>query len=124
VVIEGDVIWQKEGMMPSKNSTSQQSQEIAQNEGISQALQSSIDRLSRSMAVLAIYNSPYKDRPDTERIPFLAALGFERDDIAAILCTTSGTVQKQLSLTRTGKLKKKTAIKKANKDALDKPKTS
>lgn len=88
------------------------------------ALGASIDRLARSLAVLAVYSSPYKDKPDTQRIPFLAALGFEKDDIAAILDTTPGTVKKQLSLTRTGQRVKKVPPKKANENAKDQPRTT
>lgn len=85
------------------------------------ALGASIDRLARSLAVLAVYSSPYKDKPDTQRIPFLAALGFERDDIAAILDTTPGTVKKQLSITRTGQRVKKVPPKKVTENAEDQP---
>jgi DNA-directed RNA polymerase specialized sigma24 family protein len=101
--------------MPQKIAEAQQKPET------NDALIASLDRIARSLAVLAVYSSPYKDKPDTKRIPFLAALGFEKGDIAAILDTTPGTVQKQLSLTRKGQRVKKSPPKKATENAADQP---
>jgi len=81
---------------------------------------SSLDLIGKCLAILAIQSTSYRDKPDTELIPYLGSLGYSNDAIAAILDTTPGTVKKQLSISRTTKRKKKSPPKRATADAKDK----
>ncbi len=84
----------------------------------------SLDLIGKCLAVLAIQSTSYKDKPDTERIPFLGSMGYSVDAIATILDTTPGTVRKQLSISRTSKRKKKSTPKKVKPDAENKQGTT
>jgi DNA-binding NarL/FixJ family response regulator len=61
--------------------------------------------IARSFAVIALRLAPKKFANDSERIPFLKALGLSNSEIAKLLGTTANTVAVRLSAG--GKAKKK-----------------
>ena len=61
--------------------------------------------IARSFAIIAMRLAPKKFSNDTERIPFLKALGLSNSEIAKLLGTTTNTVAVCLSVG--GKPKKK-----------------
>lgn len=61
--------------------------------------------IARSFAVIALRLAPKKFANDSERIPFLKALGLSNSEIAKLLGTTANTVAVRLSVG--GKSKKK-----------------
>jgi CRP-like cAMP-binding protein len=61
--------------------------------------------ISRDLGVLALRFAPSRPKK-TERIHFLHALGFDNDEIAAILGTTPGTVSARVSERKSTKKKK------------------
>ena len=71
----------------------------------------SLRQIAYSLGYLALQMSDLKGKADTEKIPFLARLGFHKNDIATILDTTPGTVAKQLSVAKAAKRLKKTTKK-------------
>jgi hypothetical protein len=76
-------------------------------------------QVANCMGYIVLQMSDYKDKADTERIPFLGRLGFHRNDIAGILGTTPGTVSKQLSITKASERGKKRTGKASRPDAKD-----
>jgi CRP-like cAMP-binding protein len=63
--------------------------------------------VANCLGFLVVRFSDYRKKTDTERIPFLNSLGFDRNDIAAILGTTPNTVSVRLSEFRASKKRKK-----------------
>jgi hypothetical protein len=49
---------------------------------------SELKKISLCLGVLSLRLTHHKFKMDKDRIPFLTALGFNRHEIAAILCTT------------------------------------
>jgi len=92
--------------------TDESSHELGGLSGHSSQLGSlSLRQIAYSLGYLSLQMSSLKDKADTERIPFLARLGFHKNDIASILDTTPGTVAKQLSVVKAAKRTKKTGKK-------------
>ena len=56
-----------------------------------------MQQVANCLGFLTIQMSEYKDKTNAERIPFLYALGFDRNRIASILATTPNTVSVRLS---------------------------
>ena len=73
-----------------------------------QQLTVTTQQIANCLGFLVIRFSDYRKKPDTERIPFLNRLGFDRHAIAGILGTTPNTVSVQLSRCKAAK-KRKTA---------------
>jgi hypothetical protein len=69
----------------------------------SKMLLEKINVICRSLGVLAMRFSPTRPKTDNERIHFLQSLGFDRNEIAAILSTTPGTVSVRLSESKSKK---------------------
>lgn len=56
-----------------------------------------LEVISRSLGILALRMAPTRHKTDTDRIHFLQGMGFDRNEIAAMLGTTPGTVSVRLS---------------------------
>lgn len=72
-----------------------------------QQLTMTTQQIANSLAFLTMRFSDYRKKPNTERIPFLNNLGFDRHAIAAILDTTPNTVSVRLSQLKASKQDKK-----------------
>ena len=77
-----------------------------------------MQQIANCLGYLVIKNEQFKDLTDNDLIPVLWRLGFDRNDIAAILDTTPGTVsvrisrlkaEAEASKSRKGKSKKQVA---------------
>ena len=78
-------------------------------------------QIANCLGYMALQMSEVKDKADTERIPFLNRLGYHRNEIAAILDTTPGTVSKQLSITKATERSRKRLGKGAPDNGTDRP---
>lgn len=63
--------------------------------------------IARSFAVIALRLAPKKFENDSDRIPFLNALGLSNSEIAKLLGTTTNTVAVRLSVVGKSKKRKK-----------------
>jgi len=63
--------------------------------------------ISRTLGTIALRFAPSRPRTLSERAHFLGALGFDRNEVAAILTTTAASVSVRLSERRAGKRKKR-----------------
>jgi hypothetical protein len=61
------------------------------------ALVAPMQQIANCLGYLVIKNEQFKDLSDNDLIPVLWRLGFGRNDIAAILDTTPGTVSVRIS---------------------------
>ena len=73
----------------------------------------SLKAISRSLAAIALRLARSQLTTNKARIHYLQGLGLDRNDIAAILGTTPGTVSVELSVRRSAKQRRK---KKRGKD--------
>lgn len=68
----------------------------------------SLQQIAHCLAYIVLKTDKLKDKPNSDVIPVLAALGFDRSSIAAILQTTPETVSVCLSRLKTKSDKKGT----------------
>ena len=61
------------------------------------ALVAPMQQIANCLGYLVIKNEQFKDLSDNDLIPVLWRLGFDRNDISAILDTTPGTVSVRIS---------------------------
>ena len=66
----------------------------------------SLQQIANTLGFLALRNSDYKEKSDTDQIIFLSNLGFDRNSIAAIVGTTPNTVSVRLSESKAQQAKK------------------
>jgi len=66
----------------------------------------SLEQIAKCLGYLVLHTEQLKGKPNSDLIPILASLGFDRNSVADILQTTPGTVSVRLS-----KLKAKSAGK-------------
>jgi len=81
--------------MPQPRSKRNQAQELTL--VIPEDVAWSLGVISRSLAVIALRFSRSRLKSDKARVQYLKRFGFDRNDIAAILGTTPGTVSVRLS---------------------------
>jgi hypothetical protein len=67
-------------------------------------------QIANCLAYIVVHSGDLKDKPNSDRIPILAGLGFDRNAVASILQTTPETVSVRLS-----QLKAETKGQKASK---------
>ena len=74
-----------------------------------QQLTGSTQQIANCLGFLTIRFSEYRKKPNSESMPFLNGLGFDRHAIAAILGTTPAVVSTRLSEFRASKKRKESA---------------
>ena len=89
---------------PQNTQSSETSTQIAES---LQQLTVTTQQIANCLGFLTIRFSDYRKKPDTERVPFLNSLGFDRYAIAAILGTTLNTVSVRLSQLKASQQRKK-----------------
>jgi len=77
----------------------------------SRAILEKLTLISKSLGILALRFAPKRHKSNKERIHFLDALGFDRNEISAILSTTPGTVSVSLSMRKAHKQRGKAEAK-------------
>ena len=89
-----------------KKKTASTKPQSASAAGPAVASSASLQQIANTLGFLALRNSDYKDKSDTDQIIFLSNLGFDRNSVAAIVGTTPNTVSVRLSEAKADQAKK------------------